>query len=108
MARKKVGLSAHDVKRKTGISAGNISGLETGRYLPSTKALISLSKLYGVSTDWILKGEEEEKAEQIDPVLIEMIDSLKTVWNGGDEKIKIWLEVQFQILKALKDRQKTK
>jgi hypothetical protein len=76
--------------------------------LPSTKALISLSKLYGVSTDWILKGEEEEKAEQIDPVLIEMIDSLKTVWNGGDEKIKIWLEVQFQILKALKDRQKTK
>jgi transcriptional regulator with XRE-family HTH domain len=57
-ARQKAGLSVRDASRKSEISSGNISGIETGRYLPSAKALIILSQLYNVSIDWILKGYE--------------------------------------------------
>jgi transcriptional regulator with XRE-family HTH domain len=137
-ARERTGLSVRDVSRATGLSAGNISALEKGRYLPSSKALILLSKCYNVTADWILKGYEgfydqrvmkdiiahllQDKqewvlieaiaslskketskyalqsylAEQDDPALKEMIAFLKTTWDCGDEKIKHWLEIQFQ------------
>jgi transcriptional regulator with XRE-family HTH domain len=91
-------LSVHDVKDKTGISVGNLSALETGKNLPSAKALISLSGLYNVTTDWILKGEIKS-GEQDDPTLKEMIECLKIMWVNSDEKMKNWLEIQFQVLK---------
>jgi transcriptional regulator with XRE-family HTH domain len=47
-----------DVERETGISVGNISGWENGKNLPSAKALLKLAKLYNISIDWILRGEE--------------------------------------------------
>jgi transcriptional regulator with XRE-family HTH domain len=91
-----------DASLKSGISSGNISGFETGRYLPSAKALVLLSKIYNVTTDWILKGEEKSESilksylgEQDDPILREMIEYLKTTWSNG-EKMRHWLEIQFQ------------
>jgi transcriptional regulator with XRE-family HTH domain len=64
-AREKTGLSVRDVGRATGLSAGNISALEKGRYLPSSKALILLSKCYNVTADWILKGYEAFYDQQV-------------------------------------------
>jgi transcriptional regulator with XRE-family HTH domain len=138
-ARESAGLSLKDVNQKTGISTGNISCWENGKYLPGANALVSLSKLYNVTIDWILKGDEaffdknlmkdifedllKNKQEwvlieaiaalskneiveyalksylaeqQDDPVLRKMIQYLKITWYTGDEKIKNWLEIQFQ------------
>jgi transcriptional regulator with XRE-family HTH domain len=55
--RKELGLTQLQIKQETGISSGNMSDIENGNKLPSTPALISLSKVLNCSIDWILKGE---------------------------------------------------
>jgi transcriptional regulator with XRE-family HTH domain len=72
-ARQKAGLSVHDINQITGISTGNISGWEKGKYLPGANALISLSKLYNVATDWILKGEEVFPKDCLESELAQLI-----------------------------------
>lgn len=55
--RQELHITQREIFQKTGISTGNLSGIECGRYLPSATALIELSKILNCSTDWILKGE---------------------------------------------------
>ena len=55
--RKELGITGSQIKEKTGISTGNLSGIENGASLPSASALISLSKILNCTTDWILTGE---------------------------------------------------
>ena len=55
--RKELNLTQKDVYATTGISTGNLSEIERGNVLPSSKALVSLSKLLQTSIDWILTGE---------------------------------------------------
>ncbi len=51
-------LSLTDVKDKTGMSTGNLSELENDKFAPSSNSLIAFRKLFGVSIDWLLTGEE--------------------------------------------------
>ena len=55
--RNELHLTQKDVYNSTGISTGNLSEIERGNVLPSSKALVSLSKLLQTSIDWILTGE---------------------------------------------------
>lgn len=55
--RNDLGLKQLQIKDETGISSGNLSDIENGKKLPSTPALISLSKILDCSVDWILTGE---------------------------------------------------
>lgn len=41
-----------------GKSKGNISEYEKGKYEPSAQTVIALSRIFHVSTDWLLTGEE--------------------------------------------------
>lgn len=54
--RKELQLTQEQIKNETGISSGNLSDIENGNRLPSTPALLSLSKVLKCSTDWILTG----------------------------------------------------
>lgn len=54
--RQKRGMSSGQLSKACGISTGNISALENGQTLPSSKALIALSSALDCSTDWILTG----------------------------------------------------
>jgi transcriptional regulator with XRE-family HTH domain len=58
-ARNRTGMTMNEVRQKTGISTGNISCWEHGKYMPGATALISLSNLYNVTIDWILKGDAD-------------------------------------------------
>ena len=49
--RKELGLTQLQIKQETGISSGNMSDIENGNKLPSTPALISLSKVLNCSID---------------------------------------------------------
>jgi transcriptional regulator with XRE-family HTH domain len=62
-ARNRTGMTMNEVKQKTGISTGNISCWEHGKYLPGATALIALSNLYNVTIDWILKGDADSNKE---------------------------------------------
>lgn len=58
--RKELHLTQVDIKRQTSISNGNLSEMENGNTLPSAGALMALSQALGVTTDWILFGENSK------------------------------------------------
>ena len=55
--RAELKLSFNQVCEMTHISKGNLSGIENAKYLPSSKALLELSRVLDCSIDWILTGE---------------------------------------------------
>lgn len=55
--RKELHITQTEIQTACGISSGNLSGIETGRYLPSAITLIELAKILHCSVDWILTGE---------------------------------------------------
>lgn len=55
--RKELHITQTEVQATCGISSGNLSGIETGRYLPSAIALVELAKILQCSVDWILTGK---------------------------------------------------
>lgn len=93
---------------KTGISKGNLNTLEKDKCKPSSEALIKLSELYGVSTDWILKGDQSTiketdgfyKLNGLPDVpnkeLAIFIKMILDTWNTGDEETKGWVIVQLR------------
>ncbi|OHX39639.1 MULTISPECIES: helix-turn-helix domain-containing protein [Cytobacillus] len=50
-------LTQADFAKSIGIKQSSLSEIEQGRTKPSIDTVIATSKQYGVSTDWILKGE---------------------------------------------------
>lgn len=57
--RKALHLTQVQIKELCGISNGNLSDLENGNRLPSAGALVSLSQALGVTTDWLLTGDDK-------------------------------------------------
>lgn len=58
LRRKELNITQTQIHKETGISSGNLSGIESGKVLPSSLALIGLSKALKCSIDWILTGNE--------------------------------------------------
>lgn len=55
--RKELNITQTQIQEQTGITSGNLSCIENGKYLPSSIALLELSKVLDCSVDWILTGE---------------------------------------------------
>ena len=55
--RKELRITGSQIQEKTGISTGNLSGIESGKNLPSAVALVALAKALDCSIDWILTGD---------------------------------------------------
>jgi transcriptional regulator with XRE-family HTH domain len=106
-ARINAGLSIPDVSAQTQKSTGNLSELENGKYLPSTKALLLLSDIYNVSIDWILTGRTDTKTpivknlpsfipdEELRPYL-ERINQLLDVEDDDKKNMRGWVIVQLR------------
>lgn len=58
--RKKTGMSQETLATKLGISRQAVSRWETGEAVPDTEKIIQLSKLFDVSTDYLLLDKIEE------------------------------------------------
>lgn len=56
MRRNELNIKGEQIYEATGISTGNLSGIETGKSLPSSTALVGLSEILDCSIDWILTG----------------------------------------------------
>lgn len=55
--RVKNDLTQAQLSENTGLSKGNVSGLESHKYEPSARAIIKIVELFGVTTDWLLFGD---------------------------------------------------
>lgn len=62
--RKKSGMSQEALAEKIGVSRQSISKWETGEALPEITKLPLLAQTFGVSTDWLLREEEEPQEEK--------------------------------------------
>lgn len=56
--RKKAGLSQKDLAAKVKVSRQAVSKRESGQSSPDIEKIITMSELFEVTTDFILKGEE--------------------------------------------------
>ncbi|WML41998.1 helix-turn-helix transcriptional regulator [Neobacillus sp. OS1-2] len=55
--RKSIGMKQVEFAKSIGISQGTLSDIEKGKYKPSIETIISTSEEFGVTTDWLLKGD---------------------------------------------------
>lgn len=83
--RKELGLTIVDVQKATGISNGNLSGIETGKSAPSAQAIIALSKVLKCSTDYLLLDNEAQKYSNLDSELSADVALLIERFNALDE-----------------------
>lgn len=93
-------LTIPEANQKTGISKGNLSAIETDKNNPSANALIQLAVLYGVTTDWILFGENA-KTKDISLTLsslelVNLFSRINDLWEQGDERIRGWVIIQLE------------
>lgn len=97
-------LTITEVSQKTGISKGNLSSIENNKNKPSAQALVLLSELYGVTTDWILKGESQGLLNEPavpyyiknENKLLDFFDLILKLWEESDEDMKGWIIVQLK------------
>lgn len=117
------GLTQESLSESIGISKGNISALENNKYEPSAKAIVKISKLFQVTTDWILIGDNESKepeniiAEQQN-MLKKFKDPLKGLENNQYlagiemvseelyEKVSDYLKTTYDTAKTLANERK--
>lgn len=74
--RKKAGMSQEALATKLNISRQAVSRWETGEAVPDTDKIIQLSRLFHVSTDYLLLDEIEEPLTEEKPADI-LVDSTK-------------------------------
>ena len=60
MLRKKYGWSQEELAERLDISRQSVSKWESGASIPDLERIVSMSQLFGVTTDYLLKDEKEE------------------------------------------------
>ena len=83
--RKKNGMSQEDLANKLDVSRQSVSKWEGAQSIPDLDKIISMSKIFGVSTDYLLKDEmEEEEHIEVDESLEVVRVSMKDANNYLD------------------------
>lgn len=65
--RQEQGLSQSGLAEALGVSRQAVSRWETGAAMPSAENLFCLSRLYGVPMDELIRGEEAEPEQKMEP-----------------------------------------
>ena len=109
--RKALNLTGADVKEATGISTGNLSLIESGKVLPSSTALIGLSKILDCSVDWILFGKEQATVEKptIELSVLEeqLLKQFSELSEMDQEEILLMVQLKYNRLLKSKEKQKS-
>ena len=99
--RKELNITQTQIHKETGISSGNLSGIESGKVLPSSLALIGLSKILNCSIDWILTGAEFLSESEISNNReMELISNFRKLTDS--DKQEILNIIEYKIYKSLK------
>ena len=106
--RKALNLTGADIKKTAGISTGNLILIESGKVLPSSTALIGLSKILDCSVDWLLYGKEQATVEKPTIELSVLEEQLLKQFSELSEidQEEILLMVQLKYNRLLKSKEK--
>jgi len=69
--RKNSGLSQEQLAEKLSVSRQAISKWESGTAVPESEKLVTISNYFGVSVDYLLKDDEEDKGKDTDSIVEE-------------------------------------
>lgn len=94
--RKKRNISQAELAKNINVSAGNVGDWEREKAKPGADALIALSEFFGITTDWILKGEEEFQKLTSISVEIDELQYLMENWIKLTERQKGRIENQIE------------
>lgn len=107
--RKELNITQPQIKEATGISSGNMSGIEAGKSLPSASALIGLSKILNCSIDWILTGNSPISEDVILSNIEEkLIDDFRRLPEEEKEELIAILHMKLQKVQKREKNQKLK
>lgn len=97
-ARNKVGLSQAALAGKVGVTLGAIGQYEIGRNLPRLKRLEAIAEVLGVTTGWLLTGDEPD--EQVRAQTANEAEALRIVRDLPEDQ----QETALAVLKAMAGR----
>ena len=106
--RKEIGITQLQIQEQTSISSGNLSCIENDKYLPSSLALLELSKILECSMEWILTGDyfiENTNKETLnieDVFEIKLIDLFRNMSDG--DKFELLAIAKFKAEKQRKEK----
>ncbi len=63
--RSRAGLSQEELAEQLNVSRQSVSKWESGSSIPGIDKILDLSRIYGISTDYLLKDEMEELPEEV-------------------------------------------
>jgi transcriptional regulator with XRE-family HTH domain len=98
LLRKNLNLTQKEFSASVGISQGNLSEMEKGKFLPSYDTLILIIKQYKISADWILTGENTIHTNQFaeNAEIREMHEVINKVMSDPNLEIRTWAKIQFR------------
>jgi len=80
------GLSQHQLSQMLGVKRSVVSYYESGDRLPSYDVLMEMSRVFNVSTDYLLKGKEAERIIHVADLGERELDVVMGVINALREK----------------------
>ena len=83
------GLSQHSLAQQLGVKRSVVSYYESGDRLPSLDVLIEMSRVFNVSTDYLLKGKDASRiisVSDLDEKEIDVIASMVNVLRDKNNK----------------------
>lgn len=100
--RQSTQLTLQGLAKQTGLSSSNLSRYEKDEVKPTADAIVTLCTFYQVSTDWLLLGPRQIKAQPETPYttpdsdLQKMIHILQQLMLGDNADLRGWTKIQFQ------------
>ena len=80
------GLSQHQLSQMLGVKRSVVSYYESGDRLPSYDVLMEMSRVFNVSTDYLLKGKDASRVIQVSDLSEKELDVVMGVVNALREK----------------------
>lgn len=109
--RKELHLTGKQIKDAVGISTGNLSDIENGKILPSSSALIGLSKVLECSCDYILLGkshisESSSNSNMRDSECI-LLEQFRNLPDDDQEEILMMVQLKYNRTQKSKEAEVT-
>lgn len=76
------GLSQQQLAQQLGVKRSVVSYYESGDRLPSLNVLMEMSRVFNVSTDYLLKGKDASRVIHVSDLTESDIDAVMTVVNA--------------------------
>lgn len=105
--RKELHITQAQIQEESSISTGNLSCIENGKYLPSTTALIELSKILNCSIDWILTGKSSisKNTPSLSDDLEELVETYNKLDRRGRHRIHTVIYEELDRMESQKERE---